>query len=50
MASRYYKPCPELDAVNELFRRYWDSREYEKPAWRGFCLWPGRAILWRSAR
>lgn len=29
MAIRYYKPCPELDAVNELFRRYWDSREYE---------------------
>lgn len=29
MASGYYRPCPELEAVNELFRKYWESKEYD---------------------
>lgn len=28
MASEYYRPCPELDAVNSLFDRYWEAKEY----------------------
>ena len=28
MASEYYRPCPELDAVNSLFDKYWKAKEY----------------------
>lgn len=30
MANKYYRPCQELDTVNQLFDTYWDSQEYEK--------------------
>lgn len=30
MASRYYKPCKELDICNELIEKYWYSKQYDK--------------------
>lgn len=30
MSDQYYKPCTELDQCNELIKKYWDSRQYEK--------------------
>ena len=30
MASRYYKPCAELDMCNELIEKYFETKQYEK--------------------
>lgn len=30
MASKYYKPCKELDTCNELIEKYWKSKQYDK--------------------
>lgn len=30
MASAYYKPCKELDICNELMKKYWESKQYDK--------------------
>jgi TPR repeat protein len=30
MSKSYYAPCPELDACDELIKKYWDTQEYEK--------------------
>lgn len=30
MASKYYKPCKELDRCNELIEKYWSAGQYEQ--------------------
>ena len=30
MASKYYRPCRELERCDELIEKYWKTQQYEK--------------------